>query len=614
MRLSNARLPDSDPLVDIAVDDGTITSITPAAGPHAPGDLDVAGRLVLPGFVETHLHLDKAHLDSLEPNPDGTLAGAIAVTGRLKKAFDHEGMAERARRVLDTAIGHGTTLIRAHPDVDPVIGTLGVEVLAELREEYAGRIDLQIVAFPQEGIEQAPGTLPLMRRAIELGADVVGGCTYNEPDVAACERHVLAAFDLAAEHDLPLDLHTDFADDTSDERFAMASFIARTTLERGYEGRVALGHMTSLGSLQGHARDLLLKELAAARIAVVLLPHTDLHLGGRNDPADVRRGIAPLRALWEADVPVGFSSNNVRNAFTPFGNANMLETGLFLAQTAHLGSPDDLRRVVEMATTGAAATAGIAASYGLRPGAYADLVVLDATDPVTALLDRASCRYVLKRGRLVAETEQTQTLHDPSTHDPSDARGENPMKTLRALPSEVVASILAATTAFIGGTALHLPPWAIFIGWAGTYLAGGAKPDVLRSMWLAMPAGSTFALVIVLLDTEFGTLLGDSQLAMNATLAIIILVVNTALMYTGRTKAFHLIPAMFLGFASYFATFFGNFGWAPGHAWAAWVAVIAMNALGPVYAVVATWISGAHEDSPTTEPSADSQAEATHAG
>jgi hypothetical protein len=254
MRLSNARTRESDDLVDLTLADGRITDIVPATG-GTPADgedgLNLAGRLVLPGFVETHLHLDKAHLDSLEPNPDGTLAGAIAVTGRLKADFDHDGMAERARRVLDAAIAHGTTLIRAHPDVDPIVGTLGVEVLAELRREYAGRIDLQIVAFPQEGIEKAPGTLDLMRHAIELGADVVGGCTYNEPDLAACERHVLAAFDLAAEHDLPLDLHADFADDVSDERYAMASFIARTTLERGYEGRVALGHMTSLGSLAG---------------------------------------------------------------------------------------------------------------------------------------------------------------------------------------------------------------------------------------------------------------------------------------------------------------------------------------------------------------------------
>lgn len=170
------------------------------------------------------------------------------------------------------------------------------------------------------------------------------------------------------------------------------------------------------------------------------------------------------------------------------------------------------------------------------------------------------------------------------------------------LPHEVTASILAATTAFIGGTALHLPPWAIFIGWAGTYLAGGPKPDVLRSMWAAMPAGSTFALVIVLLDDQVGTVLGDSQLAMNVVLAALILVVNTALMYAGRTRLLHLVPAMFLGFASYFATFFGGFGWAPGNAWAAWVAVVAMNALGPVFAIVATWLDGGYRSVEETAP------------
>lgn len=179
------------------------------------------------------------------------------------------------------------------------------------------------------------------------------------------------------------------------------------------------------------------------------------------------------------------------------------------------------------------------------------------------------------------------------------------MTTLRSLPHEVTASLLAATTAFIGGTALHLPPWAIFIGWAGTYLAGGPQPAVLRSMWVAMPAGSSFALAIVLLDEQVGTVLGDSRLAMDAVLAVLILVVNTALMYAGRTRLLHLVPAMFLGFASYFATFFGGFGWAPGNAWAAWVAVVAMNALGPVFAIVATWLdgpSGSASDAATAEP------------
>jgi len=161
---------------------------------------------------------------------------------------------------------------------------------------------------------------------------------------------------------------------------------------------------------------------------------------------------------------------------------------------------------------------------------------------------------------------------------------------LRKIPHEIVASILAATTAFIGGNALHLPPWAIFIGWAGTYLAGGPRLSVMKRMWAAMPVGATYALIIVLIDTRFGEVLGKSTLATDTVLALIILVVNSALMYTGQIKIFSLVPAMFFGFASFFATYFGGFGWDPKNPWVAWIAVIAMNALGPVYAWLAEWL------------------------
>ncbi|MET3452841.1 amidohydrolase family protein [Curtobacterium sp. 1544] len=416
--LRNARLADTPTLVDVVVERGTITAVTPAADTASevratdPGVrvVDCAGRIVVPGLVESHLHVDKALLDRERPNPDGTLAGAISVTGELKRGFTHTGVRDRARALLDQAIGNGTTLVRAHPDVDPIVGLIGVEVLLGLRDEYRDALDLQIVAFPQEGIRKAPGTLELLREALRIGADVIGGCTYNELSLADCHAHVETVLDLAEEFGIPADMHADFADDTSDPRFALAGYVADAVVTRGLQGRVTLGHVTSTASLPSVERADLFARLAAADVAVVPLPATNLHLGGRRDDADVRRGVVPVRELWDAGVTAAYSSNNVRNAFTPFGNADMLDVGLLLAQVGHLSGPEDLARIVAMATTGAARVVGIADRYGIRPGADADLVVLSTTDPSGVLLDRPDRNLVVKRGRVVAETTRTTTI------------------------------------------------------------------------------------------------------------------------------------------------------------------------------------------------------------
>jgi uncharacterized protein DUF1097 len=170
----------------------------------------------------------------------------------------------------------------------------------------------------------------------------------------------------------------------------------------------------------------------------------------------------------------------------------------------------------------------------------------------------------------------------------------------KRIPFEVTSSVLAGTTAFIGGTALNLPPWAIFIGWAGTLLAGGPKLAVAKRMWAAMPVGSAFAMVIVLIDQHIGTGFGSGRAAQDAVLALIILVVNTVLLLSGRLKVLSLVPAMFLGFASYFATFFGGFGFHAGNLYAAWVSVVVMNALGPVFAFL-----GAKLTFPVADTSSD---------
>jgi cytosine deaminase len=397
-------------LVDIDVAGGLIRSIEPAMGRTAETTIDCAGRVVIPGLIESHLHLDKALLDGERVSPDGTLAGAIAVTGELKRAFTPATVRDRARRVLDQAITNGTTFVRAHPDVDPIIGLMALDVMLGLHEEYRGLMDLQVVAFPQEGLLRAPGTLELLREGLRRGADVVGGCPYNEDSLADSRRHVDEVFALAAEFGVPADLHADLADDASDPRFALAEYIADVTEREGMGGRVALGHMTSLTGRPTAERKHVLARLAAARVAVVPLPATDLHLSGRSDEQNVRRGIAPVRELWAAGVTTAYSSNNVRNAFTPYGNADLLDIGLLLAQTCHLSGADDLARVLDMATGQAARVVGIADRYGLRPGAVADLVVLGTHEISDVLLDRPDRCYVIKGGRVVARTTRTTEL------------------------------------------------------------------------------------------------------------------------------------------------------------------------------------------------------------
>lgn len=409
--LTSASIPGWATPVDVAVEAGRISWL----GEHYCGPagtvIGCAGDTVLPGLIEPHLHLDKALLDAQRPNLDGTLAGAIAVTGELKRGFTHESVRERAVQVVEQAVTHGTTVIRAQPDVDPLVGLLCLEVLLELRRDYADLVDLQVVAFPQEGILRAPGTHDLLVEALRRGADVVGGCSYNEATLDDCREHVDLVFGLAERFGVPVDIHADFADDTADPRFALAGHIADRTRAHGMAGRVTLGHMTSLSSLVPDVRKQVLADLADAGVAVVVLPATDMHLGGRSDEVNMRRGIAPVRELLEAGVRTGFSSNNVRNAFTPFGNADVLDIALFLAQTAHLSSPDDLSRLVEMATVDAAHIVGIADHHGLRVGTDADLVVLAAPSAPEALLRRAHRRVVLERGRVVATTQRSTQLH-----------------------------------------------------------------------------------------------------------------------------------------------------------------------------------------------------------
>jgi cytosine deaminase len=404
MIIRRVRITDDQPLMDIAIADGKIVAIEEQIEKKVDQEIDAEGRVALPGFIEPHLHLDKAFLHRRMPARFGTLDEAIRVTGILKSKQERADVLDRSRQVLDMAIRNGTTLIRAHPDVDPIQGLIGVETALELKEEYRDLLDLQIVAFPQEGWLKTEGVQDLMEKAVGLGADVVGGCPYNELSWHDTCSHIDKVFELAQKRGLDVDMHADFADDTQDRRFATTEYIARKTIDTGYHGRVALGHVTSLGSLKSDQLKPIADLLREADIHIVTLPATDTYLGGRRDEVNPRRGLTPVRALHAAGVNIAYSSNNIRNAFTPFGKADPLQIGNLLAHLIQFGTPEHQADILKMSTNNAARAVGIAAQYGIAVGKQADLMILDTHTVADCLLDLPPRSWVLKRGRIVVVT------------------------------------------------------------------------------------------------------------------------------------------------------------------------------------------------------------------
>ena len=393
--LRGARLPDRESLVDIAIKGDRIVAVDPVARP-AHETLDLGGRLVTPGLVEAHIHLDKALLTDRVSASEGTLEEAIRVTGQAKRSFTVEDVTARARKVLDLAVRAGTTAMRSHVEVDPIVGLTGMEAMLALRREYAPALDLQLCAFAQEGILNAPGTEGLLRRALTMGADLVGGCPYNDSDGV---EHIRIVFALATAFGVDADFHADFADEP--EHLHVRE-IAAQTVRAGWQGRVTVGHLTELAAVPAFRQDEIIAEIAEAGLGVVCLPATDLYLMGRRDQFNVRRGLTPVRRLLEAGVPVALASNNVRNPFTPVGSADLVHMAFLTALAGHMGTPTDLRALMEAVTIQPARLLRLP-DYGLAPGCYADLVAWDCARTEDAVATLAPRTLVVKRGRVTVE-------------------------------------------------------------------------------------------------------------------------------------------------------------------------------------------------------------------
>ena len=402
--IKNARLNDNEETTDIGIKDGLIKEVSQHIEDSADKTIDAEGRVVSPGFVESHIHLDKALIADRKPNMSGTLKEAIAVTAELKPTFTEDDIYERAKKALEMIIPRGVTHIRTHAEFDPAQGFTGFNTIMKLKEEYRNLVDIQVVAFPQEGIYKAPGTEELMYEAMEMGADVVGGIPYND---LSANQHIDLIFDIAKKYDKPIDLHQDFSDEADDMSI---KYLAEKTIKEGYQGRVAVGHLTALHALPDAELQPIIDLIAEAGISVMALPATDLHLGARNDEYNVRRAVTPIRKLRDGGVNVCIASNNIRNAFTPYGNGDIIQTAMLAIPVAHLGGASDLPTVLPMITDNPAKALGLK-DYGVNVGSKADLVILDTKVKEHAIIDIPERLYVIKNGRVTVENTRTTNVY-----------------------------------------------------------------------------------------------------------------------------------------------------------------------------------------------------------
>ena len=402
--IKKARIDATESLYDVAIENGKIVSMEKEINADAKHLIDAQGRVLIPGLIESHIHLDKALIADRKPNKSGTLQEALAVTASLKPTFSSEDIYTRAKTALtEMLIPNGVTTIRTHAEFDPAQGFTGFDVIMKLKEEFKDFIDLQVVAFPQEGIFKAPGTAEMMEEALQKGANVVGAVPYNDLDA---NQHIDFVLDLAIKHDLPLDLHQDFADNA--DKISI-EYLCNQVIEKNYQGKVSVGHLTAIAALEPDEMKRIIDLIAKAQISVMSLPATDLHLGARNDTYNVRRTLTPIRKLRDAGVNVCIATNNIRNAFTPYGTGDIMQTAMLAVAAGHLGGADDLPSVLDMITTNPAKALGLV-DYGVGVGKNADLVLLDTKSYANAVIDQATKLYVIKKGHITVRNTKTSIV------------------------------------------------------------------------------------------------------------------------------------------------------------------------------------------------------------
>ena len=399
--IRHAALPDGRRDIDLLALDGRFAAIGPAL-PAPPGtpELDASGWLFSPPFVDAHFHMDSTlSLGRPRVNRSGTLLEGIALWGELKPLLTAEALVERALAYCDWAVAQGLLAVRSHVDVcDDRL--LAVQALLEVRRRVAPYLDLQLVAFPQDGLLRSPRALDNLRRALDLGVDVVGGIPHFERTMADGAESVRLLCELAADRGLRVDMHCDESDDPLSRH--VDTLVAQTH-RLGLQGRVTGSHLTSMHSMDNYHVSKLLPLMAQAQLHVVANPLINITLQGRHDTYPKRRGMSRVPELLAAGVNVAFGHDCVMDPWYPLGAADMLEVASMGLHVAQMTGQDAMRECFEAITTRPAKVLGLQ-GYGLEPGCHADGVLLQARSPVEAIRLRPPRLAVVRRGRIVART------------------------------------------------------------------------------------------------------------------------------------------------------------------------------------------------------------------
>ncbi|MCP4340681.1 MAG: amidohydrolase family protein [Desulfobulbaceae bacterium] len=398
--IRNAKLIDATEPMDIAIAGETIIEVKPGLDGQAVEEIDAAGQLVIPPFVDSHFHMD-ATLSLGQPrlNASGTLLEGIKIWGELKPDLTAEALKKRALQLLHWSIARGTLAIRTHVDVtDPSL--LAVDVLLEVREEMKQWVDIQLVAFPQDGVLRSPNGKQFLLQALDKGVDVVGGIPHFERTMAAGRESVQWLCELAADRGLMVDMHCDESDDPLSRH---VETLAYETNRLGLGERVTGSHLTSMHSMDNYYVSKLLPLLAESGMNAVCNPLINIHLQGRHDTYPKRRGLTRVPELLAAGVNVAFGHDDIMDPWYPMGSHDMLEVAHMGAHCLQMMGTSQLETVFEMVTGRGARVLGLE-KYGVQVGCMANLVILQAQNSMDAIRLRPARLYVIRRGKVVATT------------------------------------------------------------------------------------------------------------------------------------------------------------------------------------------------------------------